>query len=232
MANYLLFPPNKISQQHITMDKITNTQTIATITNMTNVKRKIKTFLSEKDCADIRLGVFPQCLIATLYMVLDDIATNTIQYAVKHQTNGLYVVSMPMLLATLNGAIQFGFHNKYSRKYDPMVKYEDNLIFGLTKVMTSYEFINGTKLSFDVECKNYLAFIMMSLQYDVLELSILCMRTGGVKTMSKQLMMSIAGYVFGTELSNKITIKLDCMNEGASSVVGGKADDETASEIV
>lgn len=190
----------------------TNTN-IANCTNVSNMKKKIKSFLNDKNCADIRMSNFPSCLAMTLNVILDEIAINTLKYATKHPTNGLYTINTLMLMSALNEDNKFDFYSKYHRKYNSVVKYEDNLIFNISKVISNFELDNGNKLLFDSECKNYLAYLLMSLQYDMLELSIVILRASGIKTMTKQLMVNIINYLIHSDVANRICLKLDSLNE-------------------
>ena len=193
------------------MDKLTNNVKITDYAPLSQMKKKIKQFLTDKGCEDIRLDNFSQNLAVSMVHILDELATDSLKYVTKHQLNGLYVVNKLMIDSTIAEFDKYHFCYKYIKKFNPIVRYEDSLLFNLSKVLAGFELINGNKLTFDAESRNFISFIMLSFQYDILELSVTILSYGSKKTMTKSLIVSCLKYILNNEISNRIDLKLDSL---------------------
>jgi hypothetical protein len=193
------------------MDKLMNNFKISDYTSNVQLKKKVKSYLSDKNCNDIRLDAFPQHLIYVLVNILDEIVIDSLKYVEKHTINGLYVINNLILNTTLNENNKYNFCHKYIRNYNNVIKYDDNIMFNFTKLISNFEMVNGNKLHVEYEAKNLLCFLLVNIQYDILELAITILRYGTKKTMTKQLIITITKYLINNEISNKIKIKLDSL---------------------
>ena len=185
---------------------------ITDYTSNVQLKKKVKSYLLDKNCNDIRLDAFPQHLIYVLVNILDEIVIDSLKYVEKHTINGLYVINNLILNTTLNESNKYLFCHKYLKNYNSVIKYEDNIMFNFTKLISNFEMVNGNKLHVEYEAKNLLCFLLVNIQYDILELAITILRYGTKKTMTKQLIIIVTKYLINNEISNKIKIKLDSLS--------------------
>ena len=209
------------------MDKLTNNVKMSDYAPLSQMKKKIKQFLVDKGCEDIRLDNFPQNIVISMVHILDELSTDSLKHVAKHQLNGLYTVNKLMIDLTIAEYDKYNFCHKYIKKFNPIIRYEDSLLFNLSKVLSGFELINGNKLTFDAESRNFISFIMLSFQYDMLELSVTILSYGSKKTMTKQLIVSCLKYILNNELSNRIDLKLDSLQ---AVIVDKKEDDDETSK--
>jgi len=194
------------------MSEVSNTQKMTNIVVLSHVKRRIKAYFVDKNSTKINLSMFPQYLIISLITVLEDILTDSLKYVVKNEVNGLYVIDMLVLGNVLNANTKYNFFNKYTKQYSN-IQYEDNLFFNLTKVLSKLESKHGDKLMISTEVKKYISYLLVSLQYDICDLSQKFLRSNDRVTMSKNILLLTNEYILGEEINTKIKLKLDCIIE-------------------
>ncbi|AYV80257.1 MAG: hypothetical protein Gaeavirus22_5 [Gaeavirus sp.] len=195
------------------MEKVTNKHMLSEIVTMTQLKRKFKQYLTDANHPDFKSGVFPRNLVITLVMTLEEVLSDSLEFVKKHETNGLYVIDTTMINLVMLKTDKYDFATKYLRKYNKTIKYQDSLFFNYKKVTDGLEFKHGSKLMIDTECKNFLSYILLSLQYDIVDLSLLMIEQAGRKTLSKEVLARTIGYFFHNDISSKIKLRLDSLDE-------------------
>lgn len=169
-------------------------------------KIKFKDYLTLINSDSIKIGSFRNELIMCLIIVLNNIVVDTIEY-IKKEKNGLYDVKEEYIKYVLNN---YGFIDKYLKKYDKTIKYDDNLFFDSKKTFKYLEDINGKKLNIDSSSKNFLNFIIMSLQNDITELTCTMLNVCDKKMLNTKYLLQATKYIIKHELVLKqIVLKLD-----------------------
>lgn len=172
------------------------------------MKKKIKKYLLDKELGNYKISKFPQFISLTLVMFLEDIFTNCIVYIEKNVTTGLYVMENKFLPMVFD---KYDFLQKYLKKYNNKIAYDGNLIFNVDKVYKNLEYKVGEKIMVDNEAKNHLNYIMVCIQYDLINLSETILSYNNKKTFSKDVFLLSLKYLFAdSEFIKKVNLKLDC----------------------
>ena len=218
----------------------TNKLKVNEYVSINQLKKKIKSYLCDKGYSEFKPSVFAQGLVVTLVMVLEEIISDCIKNVTKDKT-GLYIINNLVLKNLLNESDKYNFTNKFIRKYNSVVKYHDAVFFNIKKVMDNLETKHGSKLMIDSESKNLICYLLLSLQYDIVDLTIKVVKYSNRKTLNNNILEVISSFMLSEEISSKIKLRLDSYNvsnendedkkEDASEDYASEEDDENEEDI-
>jgi hypothetical protein len=222
------------------MNKVANKYQLNEIVSISVLKKKFKQYLIDAGREGFKSSVFPKYLVISLVLVLEEILSDCLEYVKKHEINGLYVLNSQNLLMVLNTNNKYDFVLKYLKKYNSTIKYQDSVLFNYRKVVDNLEFKYGDKLQIDSEARNFVSYILLSLQYELIKLSLTMVVFSKRKTLSADSLLCSISYLF-EEMYSKIKLKLDSMvtikaeeedTEDAEDVEEGEEDVEKGEEDV
>ena len=191
------------------MERISNSLKINDFISVSQLKKKFKIYLEEHDCTKIKQSNFPQALVLVSVMLLEEILSDCLKYIFKHEINGLYIINSLILQTSLNETSKYDFTYKYSKKYNYKIRYADNVFFNIKKVFDNLESKYGDKLMIDVETRNYISYILMSLQYDISDLCLKVIKYANKKTLNNNVLMVILSNYMTDDIITKFRLKLD-----------------------
>jgi hypothetical protein len=201
----------------------------------TVLKRKFKQYLANsKYSTFIISSTFPKFLVHSLKMVLEEIMDDCIKYVKKNETSGLSAVDNNIILMVLNENNKYDFILKYSKKYNATIKYNDSILFNYELVVDNFESERGNKLMIDPEARNYVSYLLLSLQYDLIKLSLIMIVFANKKTLSKDSFLASFDFLLNemhlNEMHSKITLKLDSMSLAKSKTDADDEDEEDSEQ--
>lgn len=175
---------------------------------MTQLKKSIKEYLTKQEC-QYNMNVYPACLITTLFTVLesfiDDIIPN-----IEKNTVGLYTIKQSDIYNLVNNnSDKYNFVFSNIKKFDPNLNYFNMLFFDINKQLKILEESKGPKLYVDNNASNLLAFILSSLQFNLLKYAISLNEYASRKTLTKKTLLSSLPMLLNIELSAKLELALD-----------------------
>jgi hypothetical protein len=215
---------SKVSYKNGLNDKLSD------IVKMSVLKRKFKEYLTENDDEDdyknkVISSVYPKFLVITLVMVMEELLSDCLEYVKKHDVTGLYVIDLNMVNMVMNKNSKYDFSFKYVRKYNSSVKYNDGVFFDFKKVLDNLESKYGDKLMVNNEARNFLAYLLLSLQYELLNLSLTILEYADKKMLSSKILLVSFKLVF-PDLFSKVKLKVDSINQ----IKKNNEEDEEAEE--
>jgi hypothetical protein len=173
------------------------------------IKRKFKEYLTSNSYENFILHLFPLNLCKILAMLLDNIVNDSLTFIEKDNLNGIYLIKIEYVKFVLQNS-KYNFVDKYVKLYEKSIQYKDNLFFSIDKVYVDIDKKYGDRIMLNNDVKNFLNYILVSVQYDITKLSCLCLNLSGKKTLSKELLIDIFKYIINeSEIVNKILLKLD-----------------------
>ena len=192
--------------------------------SIAQLKRKFKSYLEEIDYKEFKLNNFPQYLVVSLMIVVEECVTDCLKFLVKNEENGLYVLDDKVLRLMLSETSKYDFLLKYKSKYSSSIRYNDSLFFNLSKYLVNLETKYGEKLMIDAEAKNRLCYYLIALQYEITNLSLMIVKYSNRKTLNKNVLLNCCLFLLDNELKSKIKLKFD-------SIGCDKEDDEVEDEV-
>ncbi len=195
------------------MDKVNNSLKLTDYCSITQMKRKFKSYLEEINYKEFKLNNFPNCLVISLVILVEECIADCLKYLTKNEVNGLYVINQQVLRLMLNETNKYDFFMKYSKKYSSSIRYNDNLYFNLSKVLTGLESKFGEKLMIDYEARNMLCYYLVSLQYDFTNLAISIVKYSNRKTLNKTVLLNCSLFLLDSGINSKIKLKLDSLDK-------------------
>jgi len=192
------------------MSKISSKYQLNEIVALSVLKRKFKQYMKDAGLEGFKSSVFPKYLVVSLVMVLEELLTECLEHIKKHETNGLYVIDQSMVLMVLNKSSKYDVFIKYLKKYNSTIKYQESVMFNYRKVIDDLESKYGDKLMVDSEAKNFISYLLVSLQYELIKLSLAMVVYSNRKTMSAESLLTSLKFLF-EEMYSKIKLKLDSM---------------------
>ena len=192
------------------MSKISSKYQLNEIVALSVLKRKFKQYMTDAGLEGFKSSVFPKYLVVSLVMVLEELLTECLEHIKKHETTGLYVIDQSMVLMVLNKSSKYDVFIKYLKKYNSTIKYQESVMFNYRKVMDDLESKYGDKLMIDSEAKNFISYLLVSLQYELIKLSLAMVVYSNRKTMSAESLLTSLKFLF-EEMYSKIKLKLDSM---------------------
>lgn len=191
--------------------EINNKLKINEYVSIAQLKRKLKAYLAEQGNSDFKPSIFAQGLVVSLVMVLEELVADCLKFVSKEKS-GLYTINQLILSIVFSGSDKYDFVSKYMKKYSSTLKYHESIFFNFNKVLTNLEDKHGSKLMFEPEAKNIIGYIILSLQYDIVELSVNMVKYAGRKTLNTNVLDIVCSYILSLDISNKIKLKLDSIN--------------------
>ena len=196
--------------------EVNNKLKINEYVSINQLKRKLKAYLADQGYSEFKPSIFAQGLIVSLVIVLEELVSDCLKNVSKDKT-GLYTINNLVLKNLLYETDKYNFAIKYLRKYNNVLRYQDSVFFNIHKVMDNLENKHGSKLMIDSDSKNLMCYIILSLQYDIVNLSIRMIKYANRKTLNNNVLDVISSYLLSEEFSSKIKLKLDSFsipNEG------------------
>lgn len=207
------------------MEGITNKLKINDYTSLSQLKKKFKIYLDEQNCSEIKQSDFSKNLVYILVMLLEELLSDCLKLITK-ETNGLYVIDLLIFKNSLSDLNKYDFLNKYVQKYDNKIRYSDGIFFNIKKVFDSLESKYGEKLMINIETRNYISYLLLSLQYDMTHLCLLVIKFANKKTLNQNILMTMLSHYINDEILNKFKLKLE-----SQKVTGGEIEDDKTDEI-
>ncbi len=212
------------------MSKVTSNLNMSEYVSMAQIKRKLKSHLVELGCNDFKISSYGKGLVCGLVMVLEEILSDTIKYVSKDETNGLYKLNQGMIHTVINENTKYYFMLKYVKKYVSNIKYHDSVFFNIKKVLDNLESKYGSKLFVEHEARNYLSYIILSIQYELVDLSVRMVKYSKKRTLGVSVLGSSISFIIPQEISSKIELKLDGLDDEKNIEVEVDGDAEAEQE--
>lgn len=206
------------------MSKVSNKYQLGEIVALSVLKRKFKQYMSDEGYDGFKSSVFPKYLVVSLVMVLEELLSDCLEFVKKHDTTGLYVIDYSMLTILLNRNTKYDVFLTYLKKYNSSVKYQESVMFNYRKVVDDLESKYGDKLMIEAEAKNYISYLLVSLQYELIKLSLTIVQYANRKTLSFESLLCSFNFLF-QEMYPKIKLKLDSMKQTKESEDGDDGED-------
>ena len=187
--------------------------------SVSQLKKKLKLYLCDQGYSEFKLSVFHTGLILSLVMVLEEIVSDCLKNVSKDKT-GLYTINSLILKNLLLENDKYDFCLRNMKKYNNVIKYHESVFFNIKKVMDGLETKHGSKLMIDSESKNMICYIILGLQYEIIDLSVKMVKYANRKTLNNQVLEIVCVHMLNNELSSKIKLKLD------SCIISNDDDDE------
>jgi len=207
--------------------EINNNLKIKEYVSIAQLKRKLKAYLAEQGNSDFKPSIFAQGLIVSLVMVLEELVSDCLK-SVSKEKSGLYTINQLILSNLFASTEKYEFVSRYMKKYSSTLRYHESIFFNFNKVVSNLEDKHGSKLMVDMEAKNIIAYIILSLQYDVVSLAVSMVKYAGRKTLNTNVLDIVCSYILSNDISSKIRLKLDSINIPNSG--GEDRDDEDEDE--
>ena len=181
------------------MDTSNNKLKINEYVSINQLKKKIKIYFREQGYSEFKPSIFSQGLIITLIMIIEELITDCIKYISKDRT-GLYIINILVLKNVINESDKFNFSFKFMRNYNNITRYHESIFFNIKKVMDNLETRHGSKLMIDKDTRNLISYLILNLQYDIVDLSLKFVKYANRKTLNNQVLNSISTYLLSDDL--------------------------------
>ena len=191
------------------MDKITGYK-MTDYCSVSQIKKRLKNYLKDTNCSEYKINNFGQSLVLTLVSILEELIMDSLQYVSKHDKTGLYSINILILRLLVNESSKYNFTLKYLKKFEQKLSYHDSLFFNMKKVLDLLEKNLGDKLMLEIEAKNFISYILLSIQYEITELGLLLVKYSKKKTLSKNTLINCINFMLDDSITGKIKLKLDC----------------------
>jgi hypothetical protein len=173
--------------------------------SINQLKKKLKNYLSEQGYSEFKPSIFSKGLIVTLVMILEEIISDSIKNVLKDKT-GLYTINNLILKNLFNESDKYYFVNKYQKKYNSVIRYHESIFFNIKKVMDNLETKHGSKLMIDQESRNYICYLILNLQYDIVDLALKMVKYSNRKTLNNNVLEIINFQAFYLSLYKSISL--------------------------
>lgn len=210
------------------MSKISSGLNMTEYVTLSQLKKKMKSYLIELGCDNFKQSNFSKGLVLSLVMILEELLNDSLKHVVKNEINGLYKISPLVLNMTINEHSKYYFMLKYIKSYNQVVKYHESVFFNIKKVLDNLESKHGSKLMVDPESKNLLSYIILSIQYELVNLSVNMVKYAKKRTLSIAPLLHGIKFMLHEDISSKIELKLDSMEE--KNIEIEEAEDEEKEE--
>ena len=177
---------------------------------LSQVKRKLKSYLCDISHEYLKINNYGQSIVFTLVDMFNEIITDSLKYVCKNDITGLYKLNTVIVKLVINEMPKYHFLLKYLPKFNTSINYQDLLLFNYKKTLQFIESKLGNKLMIEYSTLNLISYLLLSLQYDLINLSVLFVDYSKKKTLSKNTLLNSVYSLLDEELSSKIKLKLDC----------------------
>ena len=210
----------------------------ATINNygsLSQVKRKLKSHLCDTSHENLKINNYGQSIVFALVDILDELINDSLKYVLKNDITGLYKLNTVIIKLVINEMPKYNTCLKYLPKFSTSINYQDLLLFNYKKTLLNIENKLGNKLMIEHSTLNLISYLLLSLQYDLINLSVLFVEYSKKKTLSKNTLLCSMKSLLDDELSSKIKLKLDCVIQdkecgGDDEETGGDSEEEEVGE--
>ena len=210
----------------------------ATINNygsLSQIKRTLKRHLCDTSHENLKINNFGQSVVFALVDILDELINDSLKYVLKNDITGLYKLNTVVIKLVINEMPKYNTCLKYLPKFSTSINYQDLLLFNYKKTLLSIENKLGNKLMIEHSTLNLISYLLLSLQYDLINLSVLFVEYSKKKTLSKNTLLCSMKSLLDDELSSKIKLKLDCVIQdkecgGDDEEAGDNSEEEEAEE--
>lgn len=186
----------------------------ATINNycsLSQVKRKLKSHLCDTSHENLKINNFGHSIVFTLVDILDELINDSLKYVLKNDITGLYKLNTVIIKLVINEMPKYNVCLKYLPKFSTSINYQDLLLFNYKKTLLNIENKLGNKLMIEHSTLNLISYLLLSIQYDLINLSVLFVEYSKKKTLNKNTLLCSMKSLLDDELSSKIKLKLDCV---------------------
>lgn len=211
------------------MSQVTNSLSTSEYVSNAQLKKKLKSYLNDINCSDFKISSYGKGLILTLVSIMEELLSDSLKHVTKNETDGLYKITPLLLNTVINDGSKYGFMLKYIKNYNSTAKYHDSVFFNFKKVIDNLESKYGSKLMVTVEASNLVSWIILSLQYELTDLSVRMVKYAKKRTLNIRVLISSSGFIFSEEIANKIELKLDSIDEEKNIEV--EADEDVEIEV-
>lgn len=180
---------------------------------LSQLKRKMKSYLVEIGCENFKQSNFSKGLVISLVIVLEELLSDTLKYVIKNDIDGLYKISPLIINTIVNESSKYNFMLKYLKSYSKTIKYHESVFFNIKKVLDNLESKLGAKLMVESETKNMLSYIILSVQYDLINLTVCMVKYAKKRTVSVNPLNHSIKFLVHEDIYSKIDLKLDSMDE-------------------
>ncbi len=195
------------------MSQITSSLNISDYTSFAQLKKKVKSYLTEINCSDFKISNFSKGLVITLVLVLEELLSDCLKHVVKNETDGLYKITPLILNTVINDGSKYAFMLKYIKTFNSKLRFNDSIFFNIKKVLDNLESKYGTKLMISVDSANLVSYIILTLQYELVDLSVRMVRYSKKRTLNINALKSSSGFIFSEDIKSKVELKLDSIDE-------------------
>ncbi len=180
---------------------------------LSQLKKKMKSYLVEIGCNNFKQSNFSKGLVISLVIVLEELLSDTLKYVVKNDIDGLYKISPLIINTIVNESSKYNFMLKYLKSYSKTIKYHESVFFNIKKVLDNLESKYGAKLMVESETKNMLSYIILSVQYDLINLTVCMVKYAKKRTISVGPLNHSIKFLVHEDIYSKIDLKLDSMDD-------------------
>ncbi len=195
------------------MSRVSNQLNISEYVSMSQLKKKIKSYLVELGCDNFKISSYSKGLIYCLVIVLEEILSDSLKHVVKNETNGLYNISPMILNTVINESPKYFFMHKYIKSFVSTMRYSESIFFNIKKVLSNLESKYGSKLMLDSSSQNLLSYLILSVQYDLMNLSVKMVKYSKKRTLNIQCLVYSSNFIMSDDIFSKIDLKLDSLDD-------------------
>lgn len=199
---------------------------------LSQLKKKMKSYLVEIGCDNFKQSNFSKGLVISLVIVLEELLSDTLKYVVKNDIDGLYKISPLIINTIVNESSKYNFMLKYLKSYSKTIKYHESVFFNIKKVLDNLESKYGAKLMVESETKNMLSYIILSVQYDLINLTVCMVKYAKKRTISVGPLNHSIKFLVHEDIYSKIDLKLDSMDDEKVVEIEDEAEDEDEKIVV
>ncbi len=213
------------------MSQVTNSLNMSEYVSNAQLKKKIKLYLNDIDCSDFKISSYGKGLVLTLVTILEELLSDCLKHVTKNETDGLYKITQLMINNVINDGTKYSFMLKYLKNFSNTAKYHDSVFFNIRKVLDNLESKYGSKLMINPDSSNLICWIILSLQYELVELSVRMVKYSKKRTLNINVLKSSSGFILSAEVGSKIELKLDSVDEEKEKNIEVEADDDQEVEV-
>ena len=192
------------------------------------LRRKTKSYLVEIGCENFKQSNFSKGLVISLVILLEELLSDTLKYVIKNDIDGLYKISPLIINTIVNESSKYNFMLKYLKSYSKTIKYHESVFFNIKKVLDNLESKYGAKLMVESETKNMLSYIILSVQYDLINLTVCMVKYAKKRTISIRPLNHSIKFLVHEDIYSKIDLKLDSMDD--EKVIDVEVEEEVEDE--
>jgi len=208
------------------MDKVSNKLKISEYISLSQLKKKFKMHMVEQGYKDFKQSNYPQSIVTVLVMYLEEILSDCLKYVLKHEVNGLYIINNLVVQTTINESSKYDILLKYMKKYNSKIRYMDGVFFNVKKVFDNLESKYGEKLMIESETRNFISYMLLSIQYDITDLSFRIVKYANKRTMNNNVLIAVIGHIMPDDIITKLKLKLDSSSIETNVVEEEEEEDE------